>query len=401
MKTTGGRDTFLLFIALLLAIGSICYFFVIKKSLRKLKEAEADLIVVENEKKEKDAIIQQAAELNVELKKVRDSIIAIEKESIPELNSDAITRKLYKYFEDAGLKYYVDVENSEVKYETVTMPDGTINPNRADYSSYTVQVSGTDGWLLTHDEAKAYDDNSADPTVNLTQAYYEQLALGVGNDKMANQSLAKMGLGDKKLEEIYSSEYVGYKEFVAALKTLEDAAPNYVKITNIGIEDQGQGFCYYTATVNVYAFKLVSPEYKKDDETKNIDLTQKDYMVWTGDANIATGGLVGLPNYFTVANGCIDLPDGHPLKDKYLSFINFDFSVNRPFAAWNMWSYEWLTLEQLVKDAAKNDPAHFLLEVQLATGKITQEEYTKLMEELAKNDAANNNTNTTENNATT
>ena len=32
MKTTGGRDTFLLFVVLILAIGAVCYLFVIKKS---------------------------------------------------------------------------------------------------------------------------------------------------------------------------------------------------------------------------------------------------------------------------------------------------------------------------------------------------------------------------------
>ncbi|MBP5299235.1 MAG: hypothetical protein J6Z09_08805 [Lachnospiraceae bacterium] len=376
MKTTGGRDTFLLFIVVILAIGAVCYLFVIKKSLNKLKQAEAELVEVQQEKAEKDAIIEQAKKLDAQRQELKNSISSIEDRFIPELNSDAITSKLYKYFEDAGLKYIVDVENSEQKYETVTMPDGTANPNRSDYSSYTVSVSGTDGWLLTHEEAAEFDKNSADQTVKLADAYYEQLH--VNDDKNPNKSLTAMGI-DGRIQEIHSEIYVGYKEFVKALEELQKSAPGYVKVTDIKIEDQNQGFCYYTAVVNVYDFNLV----KRLSESGK-DLTKMDYMVWVGDENIVTGGLVGLPNYFTVANGLTELPEGHPLKDKFLSFLNFDFNVNRPFAAWNMWGYDWNIMDTLKKDAEKENPKKIQLALQFYMGKLTSEEYAKQLAELDK-----------------
>ncbi len=377
MKTTGGRDTFLFMIVLLLAIGSICYLFVIKKSLAKLKQAEVDLQVVEQEKAEKDAIIEQGKKLNAEKEKLEADIAKLEDKFLPSLNSDVITRKLYKYFEDAGLKYYVNVENSEKAYETVTMQDGTANKNRAEYSSYTVQVSGTDGFFLTHDEAKAYDDASADSEVTLTDAFAEQRIIGVGDEKIVNQSLGKMGIGGN-VTDLTSKEYVGYKEFVKALEDIQNSAQGYVKITDINIADQGQGFCYYTAVVNVYSYNLVK-------RISTTDLSNMEYMKWVGADNIARGGLVGLPNYFSVINGYVDLPDGHPLKDRYLSFVNFDFSIDRPFAAWNMWSYEWQTLEEIIKKYADSEaPSILQLRLDLAMGKITTQEFDQIMLELTK-----------------
>lgn len=374
MKTTGGRDTFLLFIVVILAIGAVCYLFVIKKSLNKLKQAEAELVEVQQEKAEKDAIIKQAEELDALRQELKNKIVGIEDRFIPELNSDAITSKLYKYFEDAGLKYIVDVENTEKKYEVVTMPDGTANPNRAEYSSYMVSVSGTDGWLLTHEEAAELDKNSADQNVKLADAFYEQMQ--VNDDKNPNKSLTAMGI-EGRVQDIRSKIYVGYKEFVKALEALQQSAPGYVKITDVKIEDQNQGFCYYTAIVNVYDFCLVKRQSGKD-------LTKMDYMVWVGDENIVTGGLVGLPNYFTVASDLTGLPEGHPLKDKFLSFLNFDFNVNRPFAAWNMWGYDWNIMETLKKDAEKENPKKIQLALQFYMGKLTSEEYAKQLAELDK-----------------
>lgn len=374
MKTTGGRDTFLLFIVVILAIGAVCYLFVIKKSLNKLKQAEAELVEVQQEKAEKDAIIKQAEELDALRQEIKNKIVGIEDRFIPELNSDAITSKLYKYFEDAGLKHIVDVENTEKKYEVVTMPDGTANPNRAEYSSYMVSVSGTDGWLLTHEEAAELDKNSADQNVKLADAFYEQM--NVNDDKNPNKSLTAMGI-EGRVQDIRSKIYVGYKEFVKALEALQQSAPGYVKITDVKIEDQNQGFCYYTAIVNVYDFCLVKRQSEKD-------LTKMDYMVWVGDENIVTGGLVGLPNYFTVASDLTELPEGHPLKDKFLSFLNFDFNVNRPFAAWNMWGYDWNIMETLKKDAEKENPKKIQLALQFYMGKLTSEEYAKQLAELDK-----------------
>ncbi len=376
MKTTGGRDTFLLFIVLILAIGAVCYLFVIKKSLKKLNDAKAELAIVEQEKAEKDAIIQQAAELDAIVVQLNNSIKEKEGKLLPDLKSENIQRKLYKNFEDAGIPYIVEVSNGEKQYEVVTLPDGTASRDRVMYSSYTIKVSGTDGWLWTHKE----NVNPATGKPYTYKPFYEQLEVVDKNRASAtgsaanqvNKSAQEEGLGD--INQLSSAEYIDHKQFLEALKKIQDEGLYYVKIVDINYEDQGQGFGYYSAKINVYAYDLVN----RISEVNN----DMPYMKWTGAENIATGGLVGLPNYFTVNSEYYTLEEGHPLYGYYLSFTDFDFSVNRPFAAWNMWGYRWLQLESVQQGASKMTPEEFQIEMDYAFGKIDATEYTKRLNEL-------------------
>ena len=66
MKNSGGRDTFLLFIVLLLALGAVCWLCVIQKNVDKLNDVKDELRTVEQEKARNDAIIQQAQQLDQE-----------------------------------------------------------------------------------------------------------------------------------------------------------------------------------------------------------------------------------------------------------------------------------------------------------------------------------------------
>jgi len=376
MKTTGGRDTFLLFVVLILAIGAVCYLFVIKKSLNKLNEAEAELAVVEQEKAEKDKIIAQAEELNQVREELKKSLGDIEGKLLPDLYTHAIQRKLYKHFEDAGIPYLVESSDDAKKYETVTLPDGTSSPNRVMYSSYTIKVSGTDGWLLTHDEKLEGSDKTMDQLPY--QVFYEQAVLedngnttsGDANatTTQANKSAAAEGITED-LRKVSSKVYVGYEEFIAAIQKIQADAPEYVKIVDIGFEDQGQGFGYYTAVVNVYAFDLV--------DRISTAKTDMNYMKWVGADNIATGGLVGLPNYFLVKtnNPNYTVDPSSPLYNHYVSMIDFNFAINRPFAAWNMWSYEWQTLKATIDTGIQTSPEELDLDLQLKLGMIDMATY--------------------------
>ena len=74
MKKSGSRDTVLLFIVLLLALGTICYLLVIKKNFDKLNSVKEELAAVEAEKAKNDAIIQQAQKLDEEREKLKTQI---------------------------------------------------------------------------------------------------------------------------------------------------------------------------------------------------------------------------------------------------------------------------------------------------------------------------------------
>ena len=282
MKNSGGRDTFLLFIVLLLALGAVCYLCVIKKNFDKLAEVKEELRVVEAEKAKNDAIIQQAQQLDEQREQLKKQIEALETKVLPSLDTSAIQRKLYKHFEDAGIPYIVEVTNTAIEYQTVTMTNGATSPNRVMTSNYRVKVSGTDGWLMTHDEA---DDIPY-------MVFYYQLGIQPGDEQTQNPEAEKIGV--KSANDLKTSVYAGYDQFIEALKAIQADAPDYVKISNISIEDTDQGFCTYAATVSVFAYDLV--------DRLSVAPTNMEYMNWVGAEQIATGGLVGLPSYFVVVN---------------------------------------------------------------------------------------------------
>ena len=354
------------------------------------------MAIVEQEKAEKDAIIQQARELDALVVQLTNSIKEKEGKLLPDLKSENIQRKLYKNFEDAGIPYIVEVSNSEKQYEIVTLPDGTASRDRVMYSSYKIKVSGTDGWLWTHNE----NINPATGKPYTYKPFYEQMEVIDKNKASAaggaattvNKSAQEEGITGN-INELTSSEYVDHKQFLEALKKIQDEGLYYVKIVDVNYEDQGQGFGFYSATINVYAFDLVN----RISEVNN----DMPYMKWTGAENIATGGLVGLPNYFTVNSDFYTLEEGHPLYGYYLSFVDFDFNVNRPFAAWNMWGYRWNQLETLKQNASKMTPEELQIEMDFAFGKIDLAEYTKRLGELIGRNPNGTQTTTTDTTANT
>lgn len=364
MKNSGGKDTALLFFVLLLALGAVCYLCVIKKNLDNLNSVKTELAEVEQEKARNDAIIEQADQLDAQKKTLVNELKEIEGKLLPDLNTAAIQRKIYKYFEDAKIPFVVKVENTALTYDTVTLPDGTVSVDRVKWSNYKIRVSGTDGFMLTHDEGDKIPD----------EVFYTQLTIPVGDKTKKNEEANKIGYDDAY--HINTDTYVGYDEFVTALENLQREAPAYVKVSDIEIEDMGQGFCEFTAAVNVYAYDLVN--------RKSIPDTNMQYMNWVGIENILTGGIVGMPSYFALLSPSYSVPESSELYGVYISFVDYDFNVNRPFAAWNHWAFEWNLFDE-IKGELSTWPAEVRrAEVQYRIGMISQEEYNKQMGELNK-----------------
>ena len=365
MKNSNGRDTFLLFIVLLLALGAVCYLCIIKKNLDKLNTVKEELAQVEQEKAMNDAIIQQAEQLDAQREELKNQLQTLENKLLPELYTSAIQRKLFKHFEDAGIPYIVEVSNTPLEYELVNMTDGKVSPDRVISSRYKIRVAGTDGWLITHDEEDALGIDY--------RVFYNQLAIPQDDQNTVNPEEQAIGLTSAK--EIKSAIYVGYDEFVTALKAIQADAPDYVKISSIEIEDMAQGFCEYSAEVDVFAYDLI--------DRISAAPTNMNYMNWVGAENIVTGGIVGLPSYFVVTNPELyHVPESSPLYGRYLSLLSYDFSVNRPFAAWSHWGYEWLNLKEVLEDAGKLPPFISRLNIAYSIGAISTEEYNQQYAEL-------------------
>jgi len=369
MKNSGGRDTFLLFIVLLLALGAVCWLCVIQKNVDKLNDVKDELRAVEQEKARNDAIIQQAQQLDQEKEALKAQLQSLETKLLPELITGSIQRKLFKNLEDANIPFIVEVSNTPITYDTVIKTDGKISDNRVKSSRYTFKVSGTDGFLLTHDEV---GDGKVPVDLPYT-VFYSQFQMRNADPNAANPEAQKYGYNSAN--DIKTKTYVGYDEFVAAIKKIETDAPDYVKIAEIGLEDTKQGFCTFTVAVDVYAYELI--------DRISPAPTNMLYQSWVGAENIATGGLVGLPSYFVVINPeFYKVPESSPLYGRFISFMSYQFQVNRPFAAWSHWGYEWNYMEETFKQAEALPPLLAELLIRYKIGAITPEEYNALVNEF-------------------
>ena len=134
--------------------------------------------------------------------------------------------------------------------------------------------------------------------------------------------------------------------------------------------------------MDVFAFELVD----------RLSATPKGmkYMDWVGAESIATGGLVGIPSYFVLGTPNYKVSPSSPLYGRYLSFISYDFGVNRPFAAWNHWGYEWQHFDALMKELSKLPPDLRSIELRYNMGMITTEEYNQLIQAYMNQNANNN-----------
>ena len=364
MKNSGSRDTFLLFIVLLLALGAVCWLCVIQKNMDKLSDVKEELRVVEQEKAKNDAIIQQAEQLDKQRLELKNQLMTLENKLLPNLVTSAIQRKLFKHFEDANIPFIVEISNTPLAYDVVTLTDGTVSPNKVKNSRFTIKVSGTDGWLITHDEE---NEKQIPYTV-----FYSQLMMNNADPQAPNPIAQKYGFNNAN--EVKTETYAGFKEFVAALEGIEADAPDYVKIAEIGIDDTKQGFCTFTAAIDVYAYDLLD---RISPANNNMN-----YMKWVGAENIKTGGLVGLPSYFTVVNkdkSGYDVPEDSRLYGHFISFTSYDFQTNRPFAAWSHWGYEWNYMETVFQDANKLPPYLAQILIQYKTGMIDTNTYNSLV----------------------
>ncbi len=304
-----GRETILLFLLVMVVIIGGSVLLLINPARDSLATAKADYDMVKAEKDQKDAIIEAEKELNSEKNSLTSSIIEMENVLLPTLNTEAIAQRLYGFFTEADIPYYAEISSTEKAYETVTLSDGTSSLDKAVHTTFTIKVSGTDGYLMTRDEDDAHT--------------YTEL-----ND------------------ELHSSEYVGYAQFYAALQSIASDYPDAVKITEVAIEDTNQGFCFFTATVDVWAYDLQS---RLSDPSADTN-----YVVWVDNGAIATGGIVGIPSQYAILTGFSPVANTSPLYGTCIHANDFEF--DRPFAAWNHWGYMRLydgnlTLEQQLLEA--------------------------------------------------
>lgn len=182
------------------------------------------------------AIIDSVPAIKNNRNDLNANVVAIENSLLPQLDNEVIVEHLANIFEDNGLKFITEITCEEPVSEQLTLSDGSYSRSTVLWVRVNMKISGTDG--VTEGGIPA----------------------------------------------------VGYDEFIASIKVIEAENPNYIHVSSISMEDTGQGFQYFNAAIDVYAFSLPS-------RIEAYNPTEP-YITWDRD-EIPTGGTFGI-GYFSI-----------------------------------------------------------------------------------------------------
>lgn len=238
-----GRETTLILVMLVVLMLLGYYLFLLSPAQNKLATLENELATVKNTKISNDSIIVKQKDLEKQIIEAKDQATKIEKSLLPIIRSEAITQKIQSAFINSGIPFITECTSEPVVQDQVMLPDGSFSDNQLVSVIYNITASGTDGVAPT--VLDAYTGGA--PTL------------------------------------------VGYNEFIKAVKDIEDDNPESVRIKSISFEDSGQGFMFYSASIEVLTYSLpdrISPA--------NMD---QDYIVWSGTdiKDITSNGMIGIP----------------------------------------------------------------------------------------------------------
>lgn len=238
-----GRETTLILVMLVVLMLLGYFLFLLSPAQDKLAVFEKELTTVKNTKIQSDAIIVKQKDLEKEITDSKKQASEIEMSLLPALRSEVITQKIQTAFINSGIPFITECTSEPVVQDQILLSDGSFSDNQLVSVIFNITASGSDGIA---------------PTI------LDQFTGG-------------------------TPALVGYNEFIKAVKDIEDDNPESVRIHSISFEDSGQGFMFFTASIEVLSFIL-------PDRISTADMNQ-DYIVWGGtDINdITNSGLVGIP----------------------------------------------------------------------------------------------------------
>lgn len=238
-----GRETTLILVMLVVLMLLGYYLFLLSPAQKKLAALEDELKTVEATKISNDSIIVKQKDLEKQIVAAKEQATKIEKTLLPTIRSEAVTQELQAAFIDNGIPFIVECKSEPIVQTQIMLPDGSFSENQLVSVVFNIKASGSDGVA---------------PTI------LDAFTGGV-------------------------PALVGYNEFIKAVKDIEDDNKDSVRIKSISFEDSGQGFMYYSASIEVLAYSL-------PDRISTAKMDQ-DYIVWGGTdiKDITTNGLVGIP----------------------------------------------------------------------------------------------------------
>ncbi len=224
-----------------LVLFAIFWFLFLTPIRNQLDASKAEYDILVQQDAANRAIMNSVSMLEDTQKTLKDNIVTLENSLLPYLNTEIVTEKMVSIFNEHGMKYVTKVMTKypEGGDDSIIYPDGSYSQNSTSCIQVRLRVSGTDG--------------------------------------ITNGGIP----------------YVGYDQFIQAVKDIEDEDPEAIRVSEIMMEDTGEGFQYFEVLVSFYAFNI-------PNRVSAPDLTHP-YVNWTRpDATL--GGLVGTPYWMCLPN---------------------------------------------------------------------------------------------------
>lgn len=215
-------------------------------------QQELNLLVQKDQENQK--IIDSVSTLQDTKTKMENDIVDIEQSLLPYLKAETITEHIVTILKDNGMKFVTKMSALQPgeSVDVITRPDGTTSDISTSSLELEITVSGTDG-------------------------------------------VTDGGI-----------PFVGYDQFIRAVKTIEKEHPKALRIRSITMTDTEKGFQNFSIKVQVYSFNIPNPVSQYEENQK--------YITWyRPDAPL--GGLIGIP---------------------YAMCEGLDSLIYRPFASYTM-----------------------------------------------------------------
>jgi len=256
-----GREMLMILGLLLIVLIAGYWFLIFSPTVKQLKGNNATLTLLRTNYASNQSLIDSNVVLEATRADLKKNIAAQEVKLLPELKPEVVTANLSKVFADAGLTCITKLSCAAPVAEQVTLPNGSTSDNSVQWVMVNFTLSGTDG---------STPDGSA-----------------AGATK------------------------IGYDQFMAAIHTIEAINPNSIHVSSISMQETNQGFQFFLASIQVFAYNLPVRE-------SPIDPSQS-YVLWEREP-ITAGGEFGIPM-------TADIPGGIQVPPSIL-----DPSFFRPFA---------------------------------------------------------------------
>ncbi len=293
MNNLTAREKGFMYVITLLIIVVLGYFFGIRTLNNKYAEYQVELQELQDRKEYLDQLRANNASMATEIDLLQTQCKEIELTFIDELETENLEQYVLSTFEKAGCPYLISITSADVGMASVSYPDGTTAPDTVLCTQITVNYSTTDGYTVTQ--------------YNRTPDFTSGAKVPAG--ETITQLMDQMGQGEYAKRK-------GYKEFVSALKKINEENKDCIKVESINVVESN-GILTLTASINFYGANL-SRRYSTDTSTAA-------YTSWTGHTNVDTkGGFIGFPyvcdNKNSLWYGIVNM--------------NLEPGANKPFAAY-------------------------------------------------------------------